>query len=245
MVKVFLFSCSVFLSAVALADDDLLPANRPNFSSNATVVPYNMSILETGMTYQRSDTALNFSGIEAALRFGFAKNWEFTVSLPNYVSGAAPRGWTDGSFFFIRQLPSCHGWDMLVAFGSTVPTGQSDLTELALNPHGYFSAAHDLSSGLSLTETFSVEWRHGGNMFFPSYTNGLTISKDNGGGIGTFAELFSQFAPGQSTTQTAHFGVTFAHTKDQQADFHFGRNMTAGSGTNWFVGLGYSKKLGK
>ena len=110
-------------SSFAVADDDLLPANRPNFSSNATVVPYNMCILETGVTYQRQDSSLNFSGLEAAVRLGFAKNWELALSLPNYVSGAAPRGWTDGRFDFIRQLPGCHGWDMLVAFGSSVPTG--------------------------------------------------------------------------------------------------------------------------
>lgn len=234
-----------FASSFALADDDLLPANRPNFSSNATVIPFNMCILETGVTYQRLGTSLNFSGLEAGLRFGFSKNWELAISLPNYISGSPARGWTDGNFYFIRQLPGCHGWDMLVAFGSTVPTGQSDLTETAFNPHAYFSMAHDLPSGLSLTETIAVEWRHGGSMFFPSYTNGLTLSKDYGAGLGAFAELFSQFAPGQSTSQTAHFGVTFAHTKDQQADIHFGRAISAGSGTNWFIGAGYSQKIGK
>ena len=245
MNKISIIGALGLLSSFALADDDLLPANRPNFSSNATVIPFNMCILETGVTYQRQDSSLNFSGLEAAVRFGFAKNWELALSLPNYVSGAAPRGWTDGRFDFIRQLPGCHGWDMLVAFGSSVPIGQSDLTQLAFNPHGYFSMAHDLSSGMSVTETFSVEWRNGGGTFFPSYTNGLTLSKDCGHDVGAFAELFSQFAAGQSTSQTVHFGVTFAHTKDQQADVHFGRNINAGSGTNWFIGAGYSRKLSK
>ncbi len=245
MKPIIVLLLSASFVSLAMADDDLLPANRPNFSSNATVIPYNMCIIETGVTYQRLDSALNLSGPEAALRFGFAKNWELVISLPDYITGAAPRGWTDGGFNFIRQLPGCHGWDMLVAFGSSVPTGQSDLTELAFNPHGYFSMAHGLPSGLSVTETFSVEWRHGGSKFFPSYTNGLTLSKDCGQGLGAFAEIFSQFAPGQSSSQTAHFGVTFAHTKDHQADIHFGRNINAGSGTNWFIGAGYSQKIGR
>ena len=245
MMKFTLLGVLGLVSAFAMADDDLLPVNRPNFSSNAEVLPYKMMILETGTTYQRNGTALNFSGIEGFFRVGFQKDWEFDFTLPNYISGAAPRGWTDGGFNFIRALPSCHGWNMVVSFGSSLPTGQANLTAGALNPVAYFSADHDLAPSLQLTDTFFVNWLNSGGTFTPAYSNALMVSKDCGGGVGVFAELYSQFASHTQTTQTANLGVTFAHTKDQQADVHFGRNMSAGSGTNWFIGFGYSRKLSK
>ena len=245
MKKLSILIVPILVSSIALADDDLLPANRPNFSSNGEVVPLNMAILEIGATYQRRGSDLNFSGIEGFLRFGFAKDWEFNITLPNYVSGAAPRGWTDGGFGIVRQLPSCHGWNMVFAAGTTMPTGQVNLTAGAINPNAYFSMDHDMPADMQLTNTIYVNWTNNGGKFDPSYGNAFMLSKDYGKGLGGFAELFTQFAPGSHTTNTVHIGVTFAHTKDQQADVHLGRSISAGSDTNWFVGFGYSRKLSK
>jgi hypothetical protein len=243
--KLSILIAPILVSSFALADDDLLPANRPNFSSNGEVVPLNMAILETGATYQRRGSDLNFSGIEGFLRFGFTKDWEFNVTVPNFVSGASPRGWTDGGFGFVRQLPTCHGWNMVLSAGANVPVGQANLSAGAIDPNFFFSMDHDLSGNLQVTNTFFVNWTNVASKFDPSYGNALMLSKDYGGGLGGFAELYTQFAPGTLTSNTIHFGVTFAHTKDQQADVHFGRNISAGSDTNWFVGFGYSRKLSR
>jgi hypothetical protein len=245
MKKSILVVVPVLISAIAFGDDDSLPANRPNFTSNAEVLPLNMTIFEMGTTYRRSGTDLSFSGIEGLIRFGFSKDWEFDFVVPNYFSGAAPRGFGDSGVNFIHQLPGCRGWHMVAAFGASLPSGQSDLTGGAINPSAYVSMDHDLSGGLGFTDTLYASWQNTSGSLIAGYANAAMVSKDYGGGIGGFAELNTSFAPGEMTTNTVHFGLTFAHTKDQQADFHFGRNISAGSDTNWFVGFGYARKLSK
>jgi hypothetical protein len=235
----------VLVSSLAIADDDLLPATRPTFSTNPAVAPYQMMIIETGTTYQRRGTDLNLSGIEGELRLGFAHNWELDVFIPGYISGAAPRGWTDGGFQFVRQLRGSAGWTMVVGGGASVPSGQANLTAGAINPTAFLSIGHDLPSGYSFTDSFYVAWQHVDSVFLPAYTNSATISKDLGKNLQAFAELNTTLAPHTPTGESMHFGYVFAHNKDQQVDFHFGRNFVAGSGTNWFLGLGYSRKLSK
>ena len=245
MFKLLIFGVLGLASALAFADDDLLPATRPTVSTNSAVVPYQMMLLETGTTYQRQGSALNLSGIEGELRLGFAHDWEFDVFIPGYVSGAAPRGWTDGGFQFVRQLKGGGGWTVVIGGGATVPSGQANLTAGAIDPTAFFSIGHDLPSGYSFTDSFYVNWQHASNVFLPAYTNSATISKDLGKNLQAFAELNTTMAPHTPTGQSMHFGYVFAHSKSQQVDFHFGRSFIAGSDTNWFFGFGYSQKLGK
>ena len=246
MKNITLVLVGLSLFSVAFADDDgPLPATRPTVSTNAEVVPFHMSILETGATYRRQGTSLNLSGIEGELRVGFAQDWEFDVFIPNYTSGSAPRGWNDGGFQLVRQLPGFGGWHVVLSAGASVPSGQSSLTAGAINPTAFLSADHGLTKDLSLTETFYVVWQHVGGSYFPSYANALSITKDLGNNLGAFVELNTTMAPGTTTGEGLNIGYTFAHNASQQVDFHFGRNFVAGSDTYWFVGFGYSQKLSK
>lgn len=242
--KSLLLLCLFAPTVVHADDDNLLPANRPNFSSNAEVLPFQMVVLETGTTYQKMGSDKTFSGIEGELRIGFAKNWELDFFLPNYISGSSPRGWSDSGIQAVRQLPSCHGWNMVFAFGTSIPSGQLDQTAGAFNPNAYVSVDHDLGHDLQLTNTFYVTWEHFASVFDPTYANALMVSRDLGKGLGCFAEIYSKFAPGISPTQTFNFGYTFAHNANQQVDFHFGRSFEGAPSENWFVGAGYSVKLG-
>lgn len=239
-----ILTISIGLVAAYVHADDLLPANRPNFSSNGEVVPLHMSILETGTTYQRQGNTLNFSGIEGELRTGFSKGWEFDFFLPNYVSGASPRGWGDSGFQVVRQLRTGI-WNVVLGAGATLPSGQSALSAGAINPTTYFSADHDLGGTYSLTETFYVNWQHQDASYIPSYSNALMIAKDLGKNLGVFVELYSTAAPGAQTGQILNFGYTFAHNAQQQVDFHFGRSIAGSPSNNWFIGAGYSKKLNR
>lgn len=243
--KFFVIGFAGIVSAVAFADDDLLPATRPTFSTNPAVVPFQMMILETGSTYQRQGTGLYLSGIEGELRLGFAHDWEFDIFVPGYISGANPRGWTDGGFQFVRQLSGFGGWTMVIGGGATVPSGQANLTAGAINPTAFFSVGHDLPSGYSFTDSLYATWQHAGGVFLPNYSNSATISRDIGKNLQAFVELNTTMAPQTPTGEAVNIGYIFAHNKNQQADFHFGRSFIAGSGTNWFVGLGYSRKLSK
>ncbi len=243
MKKSTLLALTTLMATTAIADD-LLPANRPNFSSNGEVVPLHMSILETGTTYQRQGNDLNLSGIEGELRVGFAKDWEFDFFLPNYVSGASPRGWGDSGFQVVRQLKT-GPWNVVLGAGATLPSGQPALSSGAINPTTYLSADHDLGKDYSLTETLYVTWQHQGSALAPNYANAFMVSKDLGKNLGALVELYSTSAPGTQTGQTLNFGYTFAHNAEQQVDFHFGRSIAGTNSANWFIGAGYSQKLSR
>ncbi len=243
---------STILVALALTsfgwaddDDNLLPVNRPNFSSNAEVVPPKMVIFEMGSTYQKVGGSQTLSGIEGQLRMGLCKGWQVDFFLPGYTSVAAPRGWTDSGVQILHQLPSAGGFNFLVAAGTTIPSGQVDLTGGAFNPNFYFSLDHDLGKDLSFTNTFYVNWQHSGSVFLPNYANAAMVSKDLGHGNSAFLELYSTFAPATTSAEILNMGYIFAHNENQQVDFHFGRSFVGGPSDNWFFGAGYSVKLSK
>lgn len=227
----------------ALADDDLLPANRPNFSTNGTVLPFQQIILENGFSLNLNGGDRTISGTESEFRIGFAKGWEFDFFTPNFIhrlTGSPDQGFGDSAFQFVRGFTLPQGWLVTAAVGATLPSGHPDLSAGSINPTSFLSFEHPIGKKWDFTNSLYDTFQNGSGTFTSQFSNASMMSVDLGKNVGAFAELYTIFGQGIQPTFIPHFGVTFAHSATQMVDFHIGEDTSAGQ---WFFGFGYSKKL--
>jgi hypothetical protein len=231
---------------MAYAEDGPLDANRPDFTTNATVLAKGISDLEFGTTYQKTKSLHLWTGFESNYRAGLGGNWEFDLFAPDYTlsrSANLPGSWFDSGVGLTRHFGPSKGWDMAAGASTSLPTGSRRMAAGAANPSFFLTSSHDVGAKGLFTATGYVNWSHKGDAFFPAYSAVGEMSWETGPTSSGFAEVKADAAPSERPAWTLHFGCVFAHTATHQWDLHFGRTVVGGESENFFVGAGYSVKI--
>lgn len=233
------------LTSFCLADDPI-PANRPNFTSNPTVVPLGMELLEGGATYFAGASNYSLSRFELNYRRGIAKNFEFDFFGPQFNLtqwGADTLGWGDAGFSVSYQIGPIKGWDLLVGAGATVPTGNQSLTGGSINPTTLISVGRNFTEKLSFTGTRYGNYQNNQGAFPVGYTNAFMFSYNFSPATSAFFEYRVDTQNGVGDSTFCHAGYVFAHNARQQADIHFGWQNTNAGDSVFFVGAGYAYRF--
>ena len=225
--------------------DDRVSPNRPGFTQGVTTIPKGTFLIETGITKLYGGGVRTLSGFEVNVRYGLKEKWELIAAAPGYAldrSGTGLIGWSDSSLQVVRQLGPSHGYDYSVSLGSTLRTGNADLTAGANNPFAVLNIQHNLVDPWQWGFTGIVTMNHMDRAYVPSSSLIFEVLRDFTKKTGTQIDLRFDSMTGAKTTGYTQFTYIFGHDNKKQYDLRLGRQFSGDNGTNWFFGVGYSFK---
>ena len=231
------------------AQERQLVGDRPDFTESTETVELGHVQLETGATFSRlpGDTEEIAVG-EALLRVGLSPSWELRVGAGSFVDVSSAAGDADGlddaSLGFKVKLFAESGSipDLALLFGSSLPTGSSELTEDEAVPEVRIAAAWTLSERLGIGANLGWARAVDGDQRYDELSWSVAAGLELEGDWAAFAELygFSEEERAGDPTLYADAGVTRLIHFNLQLDARIGLGLVDGGGeiADWFAGVG-------
>jgi len=239
--------CCIVLFSVGIgfAEETGLVTDRPDFTESPVVVPQASVQLETGLTWAEAKDVETISGPEVLIRWGFVRDLELRIGLPDYtdVRGGRDRsGWEDASVGLKWQLGPVSDWDFAVIAEATLPTGAEHRTSDEIDPGLILIAGRDLSdrwsfgAQLELARPSAVDGR--ASVFGGTVVLGLGVSDE----VGTFFEIKADKEEDVDTGVLLHHGWTYLLSRTLQIDAHLAAGLTD-TAPDWLLGVGLSARF--
>jgi hypothetical protein len=231
------------------AEEPELETDRPDFTESAVVVPRGSLQVESGFSWLARRGVRLADGPELLLRWGVAPRTELRVEPPSYfrLSGAEHfSGFGDTVLALKQQLgPTRSGFDVALIPGVSLPTGAHSITSGAPDPEISMAWSRDLGRRWSMGGLFGFFWptQEDGRNFTAVAT--LVLGCELGGPWSAFLEYAGEMPRRGGSSHLAHHGYTYALTPTSQLDLHFGFGFAGSDAPAYFVGAGYSIRIGR
>lgn len=233
-------------------DDLFLFIDRPSLQDNACVVPDKAIVLETGYQYQKlldEGTQQNFPA--AVVRTGIANQWEFNISLPNYIKQTVfpSHGFSEVILGAKRQIGGSDNWVTAVEGFVILPSGSAAFGSRKSGEtiNGVFS--YNLTTELNLSGMFGVSSQSqaidsGGGRYW-TFNPDLVLAWSKSP-ISLFAEIYGQSktAPDQGSGFNSDIGILYLVRKNIVIDLEVGQRISGElGGFERYIGTGISIQL--
>ncbi len=223
-----------------------LVTDRPDFTESGVVVPRGSFQVEGGLTWERSAHDIRTaSGPELLIRWGFMRQMELRIGLPNYVdlrNHENDSGFGDSSIGTKLELGPIGGeWDLAGIVSVSLPTGGAGFSSDDWDRAVIIATARGLGGSWSLGSQVFAEsaTRVGDREFFWGGTVVFGASLGSQSATGAFLELAATFPEEGVASVSIHHGYTHLLTKTLQLDIHGGAGLTE-SAPDLFIGAGTS-----
>jgi len=250
----------LLLNHLAIADDDTIVTDRPDFVESSDVVGRGKFQIETSVSLERNDDSgmsTHTYTTPTLVRIGLNDRWELRMETDGLVSERATANgisetshgysdialglkwhFTDGD---ARTHSPSTAWLMHVDMN----TGSSDFRGNGLRPSLRFVAEWELSDVVSCGVMPGVIYDQNDRHRFVSGILAATCGKQFTSAVRGFVELAGQQLANKSDggdVITADAGATWLLSKSVQLDASVQRGLTNDT-PNWAVGVGFSMKF--
>lgn len=235
----------------ALAQEEALVTDRPDFTESASVPGAGRIQVEGGWTVEGAGDARAHSLGEILVRIGIGDRFEARIEPVTWISaddggGSEVSGLDDAgigfkSILFDASPPSVPAAAILM--GTSVPTGDDEIGEEGWQPEARLALGWDLSEVWSLGA--NVGWARSleGEERFDQALGSVALGRSLGARLGAFLELYglSPSSPDGGDESYLDGGFTFALGPDAQLDVRAGAGLTDDS-ADWLFGLGFARR---
>lgn len=241
---------------------EALVTDRPDQTESAAIVPAGSVQIELGWAREVDESSgvrAEVDGVPGTLiRIGLVERVELRLGWTGWtdetvraagqtrdVSGSGDA--TVGAKVLLRR-GSNGGPQVAVLFGTTVPTGDEDVTRDAHDPSFRISIAHDWTPRLSVGYNVGVAWETEPDPVLGDETVAIgqyTVALGIGlrARWGAFVELYGDLPiEGGEPEHAFDGGVTYLLRPNLQLDLAAGVGLSDAA-SDWFVGLGVSFRL--
>lgn len=229
-------------ASAAVAQDEPLVTDRPDFTESALTVPAARVQLEAGATLARSDDEDELTLGEPLIRWGLRPDLELRVEAPSWIDGPDGAGFGDPGLGFKLALPPFLGDDLALIAATTIPLGDDDVGQEGWHPEAVLAASWELSPALVLASnvgatTTSVEE----DRQLLAWTS-LSLGASLAGSVGGFIEAFGFVEDDDAGPVYVDGGLTRLLGNDFQLDVRLGAGLFQAAG-DWFLGAGASRRF--
>jgi len=240
-----------FPSVKAIAGDDSIVTDRPDFTESTETVAPGHPQLELGYTYaaNKDDHQQTFG--EFLYRVPAGKKIEARFYVNSFETDRGPGGNVSGVQdtaiglkYKLSEPTKKHGWstpNLSVILLTSLPTGGKDFRENNLQPQAKLCAGWDLSEKWDMTANVNIANASSGGRRFTQWASSASFGYSISERWGSYFEYYG-FYPGDVQSPNSNYvdsGLTYLFSKDRQFDIRAGKGAN-GVAQDYFVGTGYS-----
>lgn len=227
--------------------------DRPDFTESTETVERGMRQVEAGSTFAHTPGEDAGSFGETLIRVGTTRRSELRIGLNSYTlaraGGQTARGFEDISLGAKFKLMDAGGEGSLrpalaVIVASSLPTGASQFRARKPQPEVKFGAAWDLTSRVAFSSNLNYALVSDAIGDYGEFAGSASLGIGLSDKLGSYAEYFT-FAPngvGIASTHYLNGGLTYGFTDNLQLDLRSGRAVHRHAGSDYFFGLGVSRR---
>ena len=234
-------------AAIAVADDDPLVTDRPDFTESAVTVTRGRTQIEAGYTFTEIGDFDEQTVGELLVRIGWTEILELRLGFNSWVQVDGPGVDFSGSedvsigckIRLSDPLPPGSGRPQVaVLLATTLPTGSDELSVSDPQPSATLALGWDLNERTSVGSNVGyARLGEGGDRFgeiSASVALGRVLSERLGGYVEVYALARQE---GHGDDQFLNAGLTWALSEDSQLDIRAGTGLGSDD-ANFFVGAG-------
>ena len=235
------------LASSAVADDDPLVTDRPDFTESAVTVTRGRTQIELGYTFTETGDFEEQSFGEVLLRIGWTEIAELRLGLNSWLQVDGPgvnlSGAEDLTLGCKIRLsdplpPGSSLPQVALLFATTVPTGKDEFNAPDPQPSVTLALAWQLSERTSLGSNVGYTRMGESGDRFGEASASLSLGRSLNDRLGGFLEVYTlNRQEGRGDDQFVNAGFTWALSADSQLDFRAGTGLDS-DGADFFVGAG-------
>jgi hypothetical protein len=244
--------------SVCLAQSTSTPelvTDRPDFTESSEVVGHRVVQIETGFTFEQTDTATRqITTPQMLVRIGIGSSFELRFAGDGFVSqsvktplgSARTAGYSDFEVGAkLKFLAASHvGVDMAVIPFLSVPTASQGFGTTGYDPGMKLTWARDLPKDFGLSGNFNATSAAGELGRAWERELSVSLGHDLAEGWGAYWEAYGT-VDGDHCVCTLNTGISRAVGANSQFDVEVGRGISDNS-QDWFVGVGFAlRRLGR
>lgn len=255
--KGFLFCIAILQTSLSYAEQPQTPCtgdnnllsivNRPTVGDSSCVVPENSALLEMGYQYQNvTDGGYQQNAPDAMLRIGLPQNFEFNVTIPNYIHQTiVPKvGFTATTLGVKHVVAASTKWIATLEGLITLPSGSATFGSRNYGEACNGIASYNISEHISITGMFGVtsqsEPIYNGGGRYTSFNPDLVLgwSKDK---IVIYWEVYGQSktAPDEGNGFNTDVGLLYLAQQNVALDVEFAQRLNGSLyGFSRYIGAG-------
>ena len=227
-----------------------LITDRPDFTESAQTVPKGMMQIEAGATFERAGREKTTAIGETLIRIAAGNSAEIRVGIPSYITqrgaGARADGF-DNAFLGAKfALVRRENFPISVLIGTTLPTGNRDVTAREYNAEAVLATETALSDRIGLALNAGYGRPNEGIGRFSQFFGSASLGFDLSDRVGAYAEVFAfnKDDRGGDFRQFINGGFTYASHPNLQFDIRAGLGLGNGvNGPDAFTGVGVTQRF--
>lgn len=243
-IVVFCTVLTAVLASSALAQEEPLVTDRPDFTEAAVTIGKGRFQVETGVTAIQGRGGAREFGTEALLRYGVAARSEIRLGLPAYSTarsdGVSQSGLGDTYAGAKFQLgPTRSGLDISVIPAVFLPTGKREFSSRSVDPEVKLCLSKDLTQRMALSGMLYASYPTVDGDRNETLQTTLSLGYAITERVGSFYELADTYPRHGGPEHLIHTGVTYQPTHNTQWDVHFGFGLNTNAPVSFLAG-GYA-----
>ena len=234
-------------AAAAVAGDEPLVTDRPDFTESAVTVTRGRTQIEAGYTFTKIGDFDQQTFGELLLRIGWTEIVELRLGINSWIQldgpGVKVSGSEDISLGAKIRLsdplpPGSSLPQVALLFATTLPTGSDEFNAPDPQPSVTVALAWQLNDRTSLGGNVGYARLGESGDRFGEARASVSLGRSLGERLGGYVEVYTlNRQEGRGDDQVVNAGFTWALTADSQLDFRAGTGLDS-EGTDYFVGAG-------
>jgi len=245
--SVLAFVLSALVAAAAVAGDDPLVTDRPDFTESAVTVTRGRTQIEAGYTFTESGDIEEQTIGELLLRIGWTEIIELRVGFNSRVQVDGPGVDLSGNedlsvgckIRLSDPLPAGSRLPQVaVLLATTLPTGSDEFGNSEAQPSATVALSWALSERTSIGSNVSYARLGEKGDRFGELSASVAWGRELSERLGGYVEVYAlSRQEGHGNDQSLNAGFTWALSDDSQLDFRAGTGLDP-DGADFFVGAG-------
>ncbi len=238
---------AALVAAAAVADDDPLVTDRPDFTESAVTVTRGRTQIEAGYTFSEIGDFEEHAVGELLVRIGWTEIVEIRLGLNSWVQDDGPgvdiSGAEDLSLGCKIRLsdplpPGSRLPQVAVLLATTLPSGSNEFGSSNPQPSTTLALSWDVSERTSIGSNVGYARLGETGDRYGELSASVSLGRELGDRLGGYIELYALARQeGHGDEQYVNAGFTWALSDDTQLDFRAGAGLDADS-ADFFVGAG-------
>ena len=235
------------LAAQAVADDDPLVTDRPDFTDSAVTVTRGRTQIELGYTFTELDDLEKQTFGELLVRIGWTEIVELRVGFNSLVQVDGPGIDISGNedisvgckIRLSDPLPAgARLPQVAVLLSTTLPTGSDEFGNSDPQPSAILALAWDVNDKTSIGSNVGYARLGESGDRFGELSASVSLGRVLSDRVGGYVEAYAlSRQEGRGDDQIINAGFTWALSEDSQLDFRAGTGLDSDS-ADFFVGAG-------
>jgi hypothetical protein len=235
------------IAAAAVADDDPLIADRPDFTESAATVTRGRTQIEAGFTFTEIGDFEEQTIGEMLVRIGWTEIVELRLGVNSWVQVDGPGVDLSGNedlslgckIRLSDPLPAGSSRPQVaVILSTTLPTGSEEFSNSEPQPSAILALAWDLNERTSVGSNVGYARLGESNDRFGEVSASLALGRTLSDRLDGFVEIYVLTRQeGHGDDQVVNAGFSWALSEDSQLDFRAGTGLDSNS-ADFFVGAG-------